>query len=128
MGVGISGQEGMQAVMAADFAIAQFRFLGNLLLVHGRWDYKRIARIVGCVSTAEALKPSHRRALEQGFSIEHYSTGARHSLRPTKQRSDAAARRLSFYGPFLIEEGFIRHGPKFYHLKRRASIFGALDL
>ena len=52
MGVGISGQEGMQAVMAADFAIAQFRFLGNLLLVHGRWDYKRIARIVGCVSRA----------------------------------------------------------------------------
>lgn len=47
VGVGISGQEGMQAVMAADFAIAQFRFLENLLLVHGRWDYKRIARIVG---------------------------------------------------------------------------------
>ena len=51
VGVGISGQEGMQAVMAADFAIAQFRFLGNLLLVHGRWDYKRIARIVGCVGS-----------------------------------------------------------------------------
>ena len=50
VGVGISGQEGMQAVMAADFAIAQFRFLENLLLVHGRWDYKRIARIVGCAS------------------------------------------------------------------------------
>ena len=25
MGVGISGQEGLQAVMAADFALAQFR-------------------------------------------------------------------------------------------------------
>ena len=47
VGVGISGQEGMQAVMAADFAIAQFRFLANLLLVHGRSNYKRIARIVG---------------------------------------------------------------------------------
>ena len=48
VGVGISGQEGMQAVMAADFAIAQFRFLANLLLIHGRSNYKRIARIVGC--------------------------------------------------------------------------------
>ena len=47
VGVGISGQEGMQAVMASDFAIAQFRFLANLLLIHGRSNYKRIARIVG---------------------------------------------------------------------------------
>ena len=45
-GVGISGQEGMQAVMSSDFAIAQFRFLEPLLLVHGRWSYLRIARMV----------------------------------------------------------------------------------
>jgi hypothetical protein len=44
--VGISGLEGMQAAMAADFAIAQFRYLVPLLLVHGRWSYKRIARMV----------------------------------------------------------------------------------
>jgi phospholipid-transporting ATPase len=44
--VGISGQEGMQAAMASDFSIAQFRFLVPLLLVHGRWSYKRIARMV----------------------------------------------------------------------------------
>eukprot|EP00824_Muranothrix_gubernata_P008681 TRINITY_DN2115_c0_g1_i1.p1 TRINITY_DN2115_c0_g1~~TRINITY_DN2115_c0_g1_i1.p1 ORF type:complete len:1059 (-),score=246.27 TRINITY_DN2115_c0_g1_i1:588-3764(-) len=46
IGVGISGQEGMQAVMAADYAIAQFRFLQRLLLVHGRYSYKRIAYVV----------------------------------------------------------------------------------
>ncbi|KAJ7538191.1 hypothetical protein O6H91_11G037600 [Diphasiastrum complanatum] len=46
VGVGISGQEGMQAVMASDFAIAQFRFLTDLLLVHGRWSYIRIAKVV----------------------------------------------------------------------------------
>ncbi|MEW5306198.1 MAG: hypothetical protein WDW36_008682 [Sanguina aurantia] len=46
IGVGISGKEGMQAVMSADFAIAQFRFLVPLLLVHGRWSYKRITRMV----------------------------------------------------------------------------------
>lgn len=45
VGVGISGQEGMQAVMASDFAIAQFRFLADLLLVHGRWSYLRICKV-----------------------------------------------------------------------------------
>ncbi|PIA47079.1 hypothetical protein AQUCO_01400049v1 [Aquilegia coerulea] len=46
VGVGISGLEGMQAVMASDFAIAQFRFLSDLLLVHGRWSYLRICKVV----------------------------------------------------------------------------------
>ncbi len=46
IGVGISGQEGMQAAMAADFSIAQFRFLTPLLLVHGRLSYKRISRMI----------------------------------------------------------------------------------
>ncbi|KAI3463255.1 hypothetical protein Pfo_019918 [Paulownia fortunei] len=34
------------AVMASDFAIAQFRFLERLLVVHGHWCYKRIAQMV----------------------------------------------------------------------------------
>ena len=44
VGIGISGQEGMQAVMASDFAIARFYFLERLLLVHGHWCYSRMAR------------------------------------------------------------------------------------
>ncbi|XP_039006314.1 phospholipid-transporting ATPase 3-like isoform X2 [Hibiscus syriacus] len=46
IGVGISGLEGMQAVMASDFAIAQFCFLKDLLLVHGRWSYIRLCKVV----------------------------------------------------------------------------------
>ncbi|KAL4309168.1 hypothetical protein GQ457_01G040580 [Hibiscus cannabinus] len=46
IGVGISGVEGMQAVMASDFSIAQFRFLERLLVVHGHWCYKRIAKMI----------------------------------------------------------------------------------
>lgn len=42
VGVGISGQEGRQAVMASDFAMGQFRFLVPLLLVHGHWNYQRM--------------------------------------------------------------------------------------
>jgi len=32
--------------MASDFAIAQFRFLERLLLVHGHWCYRRIAAMI----------------------------------------------------------------------------------
>ncbi|KAL4205060.1 hypothetical protein AMTRI_Chr01g135270 [Amborella trichopoda] len=46
IGVGISGVEGMQAVMSSDIAIAQFRYLERLLLVHGHWCYRRIASMV----------------------------------------------------------------------------------
>ncbi|PKA55891.1 Putative phospholipid-transporting ATPase 7 [Apostasia shenzhenica] len=46
IGVGISGVEGMQAVMASDFSIAQFRYLERLLVVHGHWCYKRIAQMI----------------------------------------------------------------------------------
>ncbi|XP_071452403.1 phospholipid-transporting ATPase VD isoform X2 [Hetaerina americana] len=46
VGMGISGQEGMQAVMASDFAISRFRFLERALLVHGHWCYDRLSRMV----------------------------------------------------------------------------------
>lgn len=46
VGVGIAGEEGRQAVMSADFAIGQFRFLGRLMVVHGRWCYRRMAETI----------------------------------------------------------------------------------
>lgn len=48
IGVGIAGEEGRQAVMSSDYAIGQFRYLARLLLVHGRWSYKRLAEMVPC--------------------------------------------------------------------------------
>ncbi|XP_047545923.1 probable phospholipid-transporting ATPase IA isoform X1 [Vanessa atalanta] len=46
VGVGISGVEGLQAVCASDYSIAQFRFLVRLLLVHGAWNYSRISKLI----------------------------------------------------------------------------------
>ncbi|RCH93898.1 hypothetical protein CU098_001750, partial [Rhizopus stolonifer] len=46
VGVGIAGQEGVQASMAADYAISQFRFLHKLLLVQGHWSYARISEMI----------------------------------------------------------------------------------
>ncbi|POR36537.1 Phospholipid-transporting ATPase [Tolypocladium paradoxum] len=48
VGIGISGKEGLQAARVADYAIAQFRFLQRLLLVHGRWNYVRTAKFILC--------------------------------------------------------------------------------
>ncbi|KAK3100430.1 hypothetical protein FSP39_019862 [Pinctada imbricata] len=46
VGVGISGVEGLQAACASDYAIAQFRFLNKLLLVHGAWSYYRLCKLI----------------------------------------------------------------------------------
>jgi magnesium-transporting ATPase (P-type) len=46
VGIGISGKEGKQAVNASDFSIGQFRFLEDLILYHGRWDYMRTSMVV----------------------------------------------------------------------------------
>lgn len=46
VGVGIAGLEGRQAAMSSDYAIAQFRFLQRLVLVHGRWSYRRLAECI----------------------------------------------------------------------------------
>uniref|UniRef100_A0A8D3EGA5 Phospholipid-transporting ATPase n=1 Tax=Scophthalmus maximus TaxID=52904 RepID=A0A8D3EGA5_SCOMX len=46
VGIGISGQEGMQAVMSSDFAVSRFKHLSKLLLVHGHWCYSRLANMI----------------------------------------------------------------------------------
>lgn len=46
VGVGIVGLEGQEAKLASDYSISQFRFLARLMLVHGRWSYKRLSKMV----------------------------------------------------------------------------------
>jgi phospholipid-transporting ATPase len=43
IGVGISGKEGSQAVRSADYSIPKFKDIKNLILVHGRYAYKRLS-------------------------------------------------------------------------------------
>ncbi len=44
-GIGLVGKEGMQASLAADFSLTQFHHVARLLLVHGRYSYKRSASL-----------------------------------------------------------------------------------
>ncbi|XP_016399850.1 phospholipid-transporting ATPase IB-like isoform X2 [Sinocyclocheilus rhinocerous] len=46
VGVGISGNEGMQATNSSDYSIAQFSYLEKLLLVHGAWSYNRVTKCI----------------------------------------------------------------------------------
>ena len=46
IGVGIIGKEGRQAVNAADYAIGKFRLLERLVLIHGRYNYYRISKVI----------------------------------------------------------------------------------
>lgn len=46
VGIGISGLEGQQAARSADYAIGQFKYLRNLLFVHGREAYRRNSYLI----------------------------------------------------------------------------------
>jgi magnesium-transporting ATPase (P-type) len=46
VGIGLKGEEGLQAYNVCDYGIHQFRFLGTLLLCHGRWNYRRLSYLI----------------------------------------------------------------------------------
>ncbi|OMJ82799.1 hypothetical protein SteCoe_16396 [Stentor coeruleus] len=46
IGIGLYGEEGIQAVQASDYALGEFRFLWELLLVHGRFNYMRQSEMI----------------------------------------------------------------------------------
>jgi phospholipid-translocating ATPase len=69
VGVGISGEEGLQAANSSDYAIAQFRFLKKLLLVHGHWSYARNGVMLVAFSSSAANSD-----LPQGFSTSSTRT------------------------------------------------------
>lgn len=85
VGVGIEGKEGRQASLAADFSITQFKYLGRLLVWHGRNSYKRSAALSQFVihrgliiSVMQAVFSSifyfASVALYQGYLMVGYST------------------------------------------------------
>ena len=81
VGIGVAGQEGMQAVRSSDYSIQQFRDLQRLLLHHGRLSYMRLANMTmyffyknisfTCVPQTLLLPPAATNALD-----------GRHVLRP----------------------------------------------
>ena len=48
VGVGIIGNEGMQAARSSDYAVGEFQKLKKLLAVHGRYNSIRITDLIKC--------------------------------------------------------------------------------
>ena len=46
VGVGIIGKEGSQAKLSSDYAVPKFRMLKRLLVVHGRYSFKRSSQFI----------------------------------------------------------------------------------
>jgi len=46
IGIGIYGKEGVRAAQASDFAIHKFKYLWQLVLFHGRYNYIRITELI----------------------------------------------------------------------------------
>ena len=49
VGIGIVGKEGLQASLAADYSIQEFRYLNDLLLWWGRMAYKNTSTMANFV-------------------------------------------------------------------------------
>lgn len=46
VGIGIVGKEGMVAANASDVSLERIKYIENILLVHGVWNYVRLAKMV----------------------------------------------------------------------------------
>lgn len=46
IGIGIYGKEGVNAAQASDFAIQKFKYLWDLVLYHGRFNYIRNSELI----------------------------------------------------------------------------------
>jgi len=46
VGIGIYGKEGVNAAQASDFAIHQFKYIWDLVLYHGRFNYIRNSELI----------------------------------------------------------------------------------
>lgn len=113
VGVGVAGLEGQQAVNSSDFAIAQFRFLQELLLIHGRWNFMRLSKTV--------LFSFYKNALLVG-TLSFYSARTMFSGTPIYDQWVIAMLNFIAFFPIVftgafdrdLEKGYIRNNPQVY--------------
>ena len=64
----------MQAVMASDFAISRFKYIERLLLVHGHWNYDRLARMI--------LYFFYKNSANLQITLKHWNCPTFHQIQP----------------------------------------------
>jgi magnesium-transporting ATPase (P-type) len=121
VGVGISGKEGQQAVNASDFAIAQFRFLQELTLVHGRWNFMRM--------TTLALYIFYKNAVMVGCLVA-FSGQTLYSGTPLFDQWNIAAYNVVTFAPIAafgifdrsLDKDYVKKHPSVYTPTRRNEL------
>lgn len=121
VGIGISGKEGKQAVNASDFAIAQFRFLESLILIHGRWDFFRQSIVV--------LFSFYKNSLMAGCLVA-FNGETLYSGQPLFDQwvisslNFVAGFPILFYGMFdrCLDKDYIRRNPEVYQASRENEL------
>ena len=121
VGIGISGKEGQQAVNASDFSIAQFRFLEELLLIHGRWSFFRQSTVV--------LFSFYKNAVMAGCLIV-FTKRTLYSGTPLFDEwliamlNFVAAAPIAFLGFFdrCLDKEYVRNNPEVYGPGRRNEL------
>ena len=113
VGVGITGLEGQQAANSADFAIGQFRFLQDLLFVHGRWNFIRLSRVI--------LFSFYKNAFLSGllviYAYESFFSGAAlFDVWIMASFNFVCAVPIMFYGAFDrdLEASYVKRNPDLY--------------
>jgi magnesium-transporting ATPase (P-type) len=121
VGIGISGKEGKQAVNASDFAIAQFRFLETLILIHGRWDFFRASTVV--------MYSFYKNALMAGCLILFngetvYSGQPLFDQWVLSSLNFVAGWPIVCYGMFdrCLEKDYVRRNPEVYQASRENEL------
>jgi len=113
VGVGIAGLEGQQAANSADFAIGQFRFLQDLLFVHGRWNFIRLSKVI--------LYSFYKNAFLSGLLVVYayssvYSGTALFDVWIMAAFNFVCAVPIMMYGAFDrdLEAGYVKRNPHLY--------------
>ena len=103
VGVGLFGKEGRQAVRASDYALAQFRFLKPLILVHGHYCYWRIAHSVQYFFYKNLVMPKGAggQGDAQGKGAKHAVLSS-HRTAPPHPRTQAFMLPLLYFGLFSL--------------------------
>ncbi|XP_058256418.1 phospholipid-transporting ATPase IC [Hemibagrus wyckioides] len=128
IGVGIRGVEDGQAVQNADFALAQFRFLSRLLLVHGQWSYHRICSFLSyfLYKTTSFALVNIWFSFYNGFSAQHMYESWFISLYSILYTS-LPVQCLGLFEQNMSAESCL-HWPEFYTVGQRQELFNPLTI
>jgi phospholipid-translocating P-type ATPase (flippase) len=128
VGIGMYGNEGHQAVNAADYGIAEFEHLERLLFVHGRANYTRITRVMNYFFYKNVLlvMTQFLYALFNSFSGRSFYEGLTVALYNVVFTSIPCIV-LGVLDRDILNTDWTRRKPKLYHYSQKGEGLNAFE-